>query len=335
MALIFMDGFDAGDAGMKWSFAWSGSRSTDTRFGQGSSWFISPIGAYLYKNFTPMNKIFLGFAAKFTAATGQVDFCRIGSDAGATSHLWLRYSTGGALQLVRGDGTILATATGAAFAFNTWSYYFEVSATIADAGGTCVVRVNGNTVINYTGDTKNGGTATTIDQIRFHPGSASGLPTIMIDDLYVCDDTGVAPYNTFLGDVRVHTMVPDAAGTSTQFTPSAGANYTDVDELPYSATDYVRSSVAGTRDTYSMNDLPAGVTTVYGVQNNIIAKKTDAGSISLKPVTRSGGTNYYGSTVSLGTSDTVISDLRSTDPATSSQWAASAVNSMESGMEVA
>jgi hypothetical protein len=208
-----------------------------------------------------------------------------------------------------------------------WGLYYEISATIADAGGTCEVRVNGQTVINFTGDTKNGGTSTSIDRIRF----ANDWVTVLVDDLYICDNAGGAPNNTFLGDIRIHTLTPDAAGSLTQMTPSSGANYTTVDELPYNATDYVRGGL-GQTDLYSTSNLPAGVNTIFGVQANAIIKKTDAGSLSGRTVIKAGSTTANGTSTALGTSDSTISTIHALNPDTSSSWTTGDVNSLEIGV---
>jgi hypothetical protein len=194
------------------------------------------------------------------------------------------------------------------------------------------VRINGVEVINFTGDTRNGGTSTNIDMVTVARPASGG--NSRFDDFYICDTVGSAPHNTFLGELRINTLVPIAAGSDTGFTPSTGANYTTVDELPYSATDYVSAITPGTRDLYTMSDV-AGSYTVLGVQNNVIAKKTDAGAISIKPAIKSGGTIYYGSPTVLQTADKTITDPRAVNPATSSAWSVGSVNSLESGMEIA
>lgn len=334
MALLFMDGFDAGDALVKWtSYTGSNSSSTDTRFGTGRSWSISDKNNYLSKSIPATAQLFLGFAMKYSGyASGQQAFLTLYGDSGATAHLQLQFTNSSTLALLRG-GTVIATTPLAPPL--TWNTYFEISATINATTGTCIVRVNGANVINFTGNTKNGGTNTTIDTISFFGAQANfTVYSTIIDDLYVCDATGTAPYNTFLGDIRINTLVPTAAGASTGFTPSAGANYTDVDELPYSAADYVSASASGTRDTYAMGDL-SGSYTVLGVQNNIVAKKIDAGGTAIKPAVVSGGTVYYGASKVLGTADATISDLRTIDPATSAAWTITGVNALEAGMEIA
>ena len=118
---------------------------------------------------------------------------------------------------------------------NNW-YYLEISVTIDDAIGEVHVRLNGSTTdeVSYTGDTKNAGTATDIDAVRF---AFSGR----IADVYVLNSLG-SMNNNFLGDVAVRTLIPDGNGTSSQLTGSDGNttdNYLLVDEHNYSSADYV------------------------------------------------------------------------------------------------
>jgi hypothetical protein len=330
MALLMMDGFDAGDMATKWVNGANAGSSTGTRFGAGRAATI--VSQTFYRRFPAASQIFVGLACSVSNLDGTIrPYVSLYGDSGATAHLTVAYSNT-ALNLYRGapGGVLLASSPGV-FTATSW-YSLEISATIADSGGTCVVKLNGATVINFTGDTKNGGTNTTIDALYL---GANGGYAAYFDDVYVCDATGSAPYNTFLGDVRIHTLSPNGAGSSTQFTPSSGANYTTVDELPYSATDYVASGTVGQRDMYTMADLPASTGNILAVQNNAIAKRTDATAISLKTAIKSGGNLYYGSTVNLGTADSTLTDLYTVNPATTTAWTAADVNSLEAGFEVA
>jgi hypothetical protein len=196
-------------------------------------------------------------------------------------------------------------------------------ATVADAGGRCVVKVDGATVIDYTGDTKNGGTNSTIDTVELYRNQAG---TNYYDDLYM-NDTGL------LGPCRIYTLAPTGAGSSTAMTPSTGANWSCVDEQPYSATDYVTGS-SGQRDLYALGDLPGSPGTIHAVQVASVAKKSDAGALNLRNNIRSGGTTYQGASSALATTDGSIVDAWTTDPATSSAWTASGVNALEAGAEV-
>jgi hypothetical protein len=322
MALLFMDGFDAGDFIQK---GWSGgSSSTTTRFGSGRS--LANPGRL---KFTASAQIIVGFAA-VTGYTNNFNGYMFGlfTDGGSIAHLLFNVDVSGIL--VYKGGSIIATgALPGTFNPGLWNYY-EVSATIATTGGTVVVRVNGQTVVNFTGNTRNGGTSTNIDAIA----QSQYFAASTYDDLYVCDATGPAPWNTFLGDVRVLTSTPNGAGSSTQFTASSGANYTTVNELPFSASQYVQSGTVGQRDTYTMADIPATVSSVLGVQNNIITKKTDTGPMNAKPAIVSGGNVYYGAAVPLTGNDVTVVDVRNINPATGAQWSVTDVNNLEAGAEV-
>jgi hypothetical protein len=332
VALLDIDGFDAGDHSLKWANPNGSPASvTTTRYGVGRSVNVGGSLTSLSKYFTASAKIVIGFAYGLAITSGG-DIIRLYGDGGATAHLSLRWTSSTVFALFRG-ATQLATATLTNPIIPIW-YYIEISATIDDTVGAVEVRVNGSTVMTFTGDTKNGGTANTIDAISISTaGTSAGN---CYDDMYVLNGTGSAPYNDFLGEVRVYTTVPSGAGASTQWTPSAGTNFGAVDDIPYSAADYVSTSTSGNRDTYAMGDVLSGIGTVYAVRTTAIAKKSDAGVASLKVVDRSGGTNYYGPTTALNAGDTSVPGaIRTVDPATSAAWTVSGVNALEAGVELA
>ena len=339
MALLFMDGFDAADYDLKYTYTSTLgiSSSTTTRFSSGRSLYKTYNNGGMVQKIIPASaSIIIGFAAhynvNFSGWPGV--FVVIMGDGGTTNHIHLGTGdTAGTVEVSRGFYTSRSVLYTANVPANTWNYY-ELRVKIADAGGYADLKVNGVSAGTFSGDTKNGGTSTNIDRIGLYgSGNNTGI-NMYWDDMYILDETGSAPYNTYLGDVRVQTLTPNGAGASTQFTPSTGANYTAVDELPYSATDYVESGATGDRDTYTLTDA-SNSNIIYGVQNNLITKKTDAGAVAIKPVLRTASTNYYGSTYALGASDVVVSDIRQTNPNTTSAWTQSEVNALEAGMEIA
>ncbi|WP_330473837.1 hypothetical protein [Terrabacter sp. C0L_2] len=329
MALLHFDGFDLGDYPTIYSLssATFAATSTSTRFGSGSA-FALRSGGVATLTFPASSTTYVGFAYSAPVSANAAVLSAYG-DNNVTEHLRLWWSSSTTLAVGRA-ATVLATAA-VNEPVDSW-VYLEVMVTVADTGGRVVVKVDGATVIDFTGDTKNAGTATTIDTIRMTTGTGS-LPRLF-DDLYVCDGTGAAPHNTFLGPVRVYTLSPTGAGTDTAMTPSAGANWQCVDEQPYSATDYVTGST-GQRDTYALADLPASPGTIFAVQPTTVAAKTDAGALSLKTAIRSGGTVYTGTAAALGSTDTSVRTIRTTNPATSAAWTKANVDALEAGAEVA
>lgn len=336
MALLFMEGFGGGDVAFKWDPT-SGTYSTQSASPRIAGCYYGdvPSGSTLLKSVVASNRLFFG--AGFFQSANVIDIGFYG-DAGVTRHITIyRNGTTGLLEIRRGTsaGTLLATGTTPIIP-SVWNY-IEVSCTVSDTIGEVHVRLNGSPTdeVSYTGDTKNAGTATTLDKVSVYMGGAGG--TQKLSDLYILNDTGSAPNNTFLGDVVVRTLSPAGNGTYSQLLGSDADsvnNYLLVDEHPYSGTDYTGSATTGQKDAYAMADLPAGVSTVYGVQLNGFMAKSDASFAQSRLLLRSGGTDYGGTTRILSTSFQGYYELYPQDPATSAQWTPANVNNIESGMEV-
>lgn len=328
MALVHWDGFNLGDYALQYT-ATGCSASSTTPFSLGMS--LSCSGNFTKSLPAADDEWYVGFRFYVSSNmdTSQRAIAGFFADSGAVQHISVGFRSNGC-EVRRGNesGTLIDSWTGGSLAATSW-YAVEIYVKVADSGGRVTVKVDGTTRVDFTGDTKNGGTSSNLDLLRF---AGNGV-AVLYDDLYVCDATGSSPYNTFLGDVRVAPLIPSGAGNSTGMTPSTGANYTTQDERAYSATDYVTGS-SGQKDTYALGDLPSGVATILAVKAVVIAKKTDAGALSARTVVRSGSTDYVGSSVSLGTTDALLSTDYLTDPNTSSAWTTSNVNALQAGAEV-
>lgn len=334
MTLLYADSGDLGDFAQRYSLVGSPSSSTTTRFGTGRSISVSGSNAQIRRSVAASARLIMGFAFNpGNTPSSNTALASMAADGATVVHPVLQYTTGAGFLVQRG-GTTIATSAGGLANPGVWNY-IEMSATIDDAAGRVIVRVNGAIVIDFTGDTRNAGVSTNLDAIFLH--AATGLSgATLYEDIVALNALGSAPANDFIGDVRVLTLPPTGAGANTGLTPSTGANWSCVDELPFSATDFVSGSAAGVKDTYATTDLPAGITTVYGVQVAAVAKKTDAGTRSLKTTVRSGGTDYSDAAgTALTTSDTTVLSMRSVDPATGVAWTPTGVNALEVGVEVA
>lgn len=180
-----------------------------------------------------------------------------------------------------------------------------------------------------------GYTQAAITSIRFGYTTTNAQLSYVIDDFYVCDTTGAAPWNDFLGDVRADYLQPTSDGNYSQFTPStAGPHYVLVDDSAPNTTDYVDGTAVNQRDSFGFADLTAlASSTVYAVQVNAAIQKDDAGSRSASTMIRTGGTDADGASVVLSTSQAYISQIYPTD-ASGSTWTQSSVNAMEAGIKV-
>lgn len=332
-----MDGFGGGDSNIgKWDNVSVGytPQTSNPRL-PGGYYASIGAGANIYKTIPASSKVILGtgYNHGLSSTAGSILFY---GDGGVTHHITVQHNnSSGVIQILRG-GTLVASGT-TVIPNYTW-FYLEMSVTISDTVGEVHVRLNGSPTdeVSFIGDTKNGGTATTIDRVRFSSGWAGGLGSAHLADLYILDGTGTTN-NNFLGDVAVRTLSPAGNGNSSQLVGSDGNsvdNYLLVDEHPYSGTDYAGSATVGQKDTYAMSDLPVGVSSVYAVQIAGTMAKSDASLAQARYVLRSGATDYGGTTRALSTSYIGYYELYTTNPATGLAWTPTQVNAIEAGMEV-
>lgn len=274
--------------------------------------------------------LIVGFALQFSVGFSTNTDLLIFRE-GATTQVGVRITPSGTL-IVHRNSTTLATST---LALNASVYNFlELKATINGSTGSYELRVNGATILSATNVNTLATSNAWVDAVWLGPINAGqGGGNIDFDDFYICDTTG-SNNNDFLGDVRIECLQPSAAGTTTQFTPSTGANYTDVDEAIANTTDYVTSSADNQIDTYAFGDLSESAGTIKAVQVSAYAQKTDVGSRSIALIDRTNGTNHVGSDHALSTSYAIISDVLETDSGNGGvAWTIASVNGAEFGIK--
>lgn len=280
------------------------------------------------------------FGMAFMVTTNNASNLLMTFYTGTTRQLCIQWATDGTLNLRRtsASGTLLATSSGhPPIAPITW-FYLEVKTTLSTSVATVTtVRLNGQVVITYTGATS--GATAGVSKVGQQPANTTWF---RIDDAYVCDDVDATatqgrPNNDFLGDIRVATLFPNGDGDSSGFTPSSGANhYSLVDEVPPNTTDYVSASVSGTRDLYTVQDVPANVNKVYGVRSMSIATKSDAGAGSLKPLIKENGvaTAEPPQGVAYPTWISLFGPNRFVRPSDGGLWTPSDITNLQIGVEV-
>lgn len=345
MTVLYIDGFDAQDWAMRWSIAGTGaiSASATTPYGVGSSLQRATsnfstggtVSSVKHLFGSAVAQAFCGFQFHHNGGHNTtINVCSFQGDNGATTHGIVKINTSGQLLVTNGAGTVLFTST-AVLADNDWNF-IEFTQTVSDTVGIYELKLNGVSLFTFSGDTKNAGTNTTIDAITLGGGvvgngAVSG--TILFDDLYVLSSAG-SRNNAFLGARRVQTITPSGAGSSTQFTPASGTNFSNVNDIPDVTTTYVQDTVSGHRDTYAMSDLVAGTDSIDAVQQCMHATNPDGGTATIKQAQKSGATVSYGATKTLSASVAWYNDLSETNPATSSPYTQTEINALEAGFEV-
>jgi hypothetical protein len=249
---------------------------------------------------------------------------------------------GASISVYRGDNaTLLATSATNVTPPGVWTYV-ECKYTCDDTNGGFQVKANGVDIIKIgafadtptTLDTRNGGNAN-VNAIQW-AGTASVFDNNFIDDVYVCDTTGSAPYDDFLGDVRVIEILPNAAGDSTQWTPNAGNNWDRVDDANNQDGDttYVASSTAGHTDLYNMTAAASGATVIRAAKVIATARKADAGAQSLELLVKSGSTTDASSAFALTDGYTEYNNTYLQNPDTTADWTVADLDALQSGFRI-
>jgi hypothetical protein len=341
MALIYCTGLDhiSDPAQDDWrgmsGLGCPGVSSSGGRFsGQGFFWGDRRTAGYKPVG-TSFSTGILGCAYRAAGSIDAVQF--IGFSLGTSSQILLAIDSVGRAGVYR--GTTLLGQDPTPVAVNSFNY-FELKVTFHTTAGSFELRKNGVTVASGSGVNTAFAGGTTADGITIASGGAVfaslGGPGSSVDDIYLCDATG-SVNNDFLGDIRVETLFPNAAGATTNLTrggTDSGNNWDQVNEAaPNDDTDYNSSATAGDKDTYAFTDLVTISGVVYGVQIIARVRKDDAGSRTVATVARSGATEADGPTVGLGTAYVNIFDVRENKPG-GSGWTLAEVNGAQFGIKV-
>lgn len=270
-----------------------------------------------------------------------------GGSASSNNMLRFTSTTGLTLADVGHDGTGQVTASpqsgssGASgttdITASTWAF-IEVKVLFGTtaANGAITVNVDGANVLTMTGiDTNYTGLGCYQVEIV---GGGHSVDYTWIDDIVIMDDTGTY-MNDFLGDCTIETLIPNADGTTVNWTASAGANYQCVDETPNAAnddTDYIYSATAAQESRFAMTNLAVSPTTVYAVYPRVRAKKETSGIRTLRMLVNSSGTEATGETLGLADGGYVWypGEPFYVDPNTATAWDEAGVNAMQVGMEI-
>lgn len=320
MALLFCDSFDHysfGQMSKKWSAV-----NTISASGIITGRNVSGVGPgpfEIYKTIPGGLRSSLTIGAfRRCGALGVFPQIIVGNDALPNGSFAV--SDYGNAQVVAHNNAIGATSTAVTHQPDV-GHYCEVQINCAGALGSGSVRVDGVEVVpSTTINTGIDGGASRLTQTASIKGVGAGIGT-MFDDFYTS--------TTFLGDVKVKALYPDAVGNYSQFTPTGSAtNYQNVDETLADEADYNSTATVGFVDTFGYQAV--GLTgTVHGVQLCVLAAGS---SLGIRGVCRIGGVDYL-STNTETTSGTSKFHLFiwDTNPATGVAWTTADIDGAEFG----
>ena len=329
MSILFLDGcqFNAALSEKGWTTTGSVAHSTSTaRTGNrsirmGGTVTVGALSKTLASSYNTLSLACGVYKASFGAGA---NITLLDSSGGTQLTLAIAASTG-AISLYRGTtgGTLLGT--GGTLPAATWSH-LEINATIDDSAGAVDVYFDGALVISVSGvDTKNTAVAGA-RTIRFDgPASSNGY--------FYTDDVIISDSYSQIGPAIIQTLYPTGAGATTQWTPSAGANYAAVDETTGDGdTTYVSTSTLNNIDTYGFGDLNANSGAVLAVAVNVVGRADGGGAPEVTPVLRPGSTDRLGTAVIQTAAYANSQSIWETNPDGGS-WTEAAVNASEAGMK--
>lgn len=337
MARVFMTGFENGLSDDLYSFTGTIS-TTQKRTGAYSMYFADRTKMGYISLPAAVTQIYMRVGVYCTGLNQNYGFSGALPyfyflDSASNVHVALyRNISTGATELKMGlDHRVGAMASGTALSLNAWDCV-EIYYKIDDTVGRFTVKVNNNTIIDYTGDTRNAGTA----DIKFilwnktNYASEEGIATGYYDDIAINDVSG-AVNNTWIGQGGIRLAFVDGAGANTGLTPSTGTNWSCVDEIPSSDTDYVHTITVDAYDLYTLDTSSMPANGVVSAVRWLAKAKLDAGTASITPVIRSESTTEQQTDIGLSSSYSAKSLIMELDPIDNAAWTLAKVNALEIG----
>lgn len=232
----------------------------------------------------------------------------------------IRTNSDGSLSYVAGNdvlsGAATATSTATGLMVNGGTYTVEIRIKLDDSVGVCQVKVNGVMVLDFAGDTK----PTTDTTINF-AGCMGAYNSTNKTYWVVMNNTDGSEDNTWPGLLKFATALPNADGSATGWTASAGNRYTCVNENPQNGdSNYISSSSNGQRSSFAFaaHGLPANAS-IKAYINRLTMRKDTAGQVT--PFLRISSANYDASSaLDLGVSYKSYHHRVTKNPATTNPW---------------
>ena len=327
MARKITEGFEAGDL-LNFTYAVSATlNTTSPRSG------VYTVQCYpntsFYKQFPdPISEYYTRYGIYTAKKEPNQILLSVRSGASTSIHSVVVNATYG-LNLLVGS-TVVASTESFLYRIDTW-YLIELHGKIHDTEGVLELKVDGNILATYTGDTKPGAD-TTVDTLLWLCPNATGF-NYRLDDIALNDTTGAVD-NSWCGDGRVIALTPTGNSATLQWTPSAGDNYACVDDVPPNSTDYVSVGIVDQKDIYTLSD-PSILdgSTINRVWVETRAKKEQADEASLRPIIVSYETEYAQNDYALTLNYTrIATEEWLVNPNTAAVWTIQELTDLQSGV---
>lgn len=342
MSILFFDGcgeyYNAAQIERVWDGTTIGSNlpAIETIGGRRSGACITLGGnlEFIQKGFVGSKTMVIGWAGRMQIPASNTSFMQVWGSQGR--HLSFQVTSNGAIRITNSTVEIAISADDVVV--DDVFQYYEFKFTIDPTTGIVEARVDGVEVLNETSqDTFNDGSELAYGIIFRCPAISNGH---RIDDVYILNDSGGAPYNDFLGDIRVDALLPTGDGALSQFdtaTPSSN-HWENVDDNPADDdTSYNESATANDEDLFTFPALPVitPAHTVFGVKVVATLNKSDAGIQDFRMVCRPDATSFdSGTDLPCQTDFRFHEHIFEEDPDASAPWTTATIDASEFGVKV-
>jgi hypothetical protein len=216
---------------------------------------------------------------------------------------------------------------------NRW-HVFELRNKVDSVNGNLSLRVDGEILYSYDGDTipTASPSVSAIDRVVF--GIVWDYFSYSYSDNFVINDTFGDTNNSWPNGTRMRLLLPSAAGSSSQWSRSTGAtNYSLVDELnPLGSSDYVYVNTDGLTDLYAMANLDAEANKILWIRGDYWLSGQSLTVKNFTPVVKISGVEYYDDIKPIPYSINLERCIWEVSPATSAEWTLDEINNIEFGM---
>jgi hypothetical protein len=166
--------------------------------------------------------------------------------------------------------------------------HIEFAVTPAASDGSIEIRVNGVTVLNFTGDTI-GLSDGTVSQVAVFEGDGNGSAPFDVSDMHAWDTLPGQGPQWFVGNAAVLTRPLDSDSSPEEWTPSSSGGPTYELLQDNNDSTYIDAPESGLEEAFGAAAFPDDVIGVVYQQVNFRAAKVGAGDCDVTPGIISGG----------------------------------------------
>lgn len=286
--------------------------------------------------------VIVNIRAAFEAKTGFTDEALFGLYFGDTRQCTVCVNSAGQLSIRRGfaqDHTPAGTQIGG---YSTFGFvqdsltFYDIEAKIVVANsGSCIIQVNGEEVLNVTGDLAASATESCNNILFGYQQDGNTSKDIFLEHVVIMDTTGTS-MNDFIGPIKVNPHYLTADGNYTDFTANTGDRWDAVNDLdPDDDTTYISANVVGNKYTAVATNLPAGITTVHALAVWAKSQRDDDVTRAYKALLRYSGTDQLGSDDKyIGPNYAYQISTFDVSPFSATAWTPTEIDGLEVGVQI-